>query len=163
MDEPSVTTAATVLRAQEKRDVFLAALAETGNVTRSARRVGIVPSTAYGWREVDSDFASAWESALRDAVDALEGEAYRRAYEGVARPVYMSGGKDVGPVVAGYVQEYSDTLMCLLLKAHHPERFRERTDARISGLLDLTPDDADALKASIAARTARLVAMGVAL
>ena len=56
---------------------------------------------------------------MESAVDDLEAEAWRRAKEGVEKPVFQ-GGKQVG-----VIREYSDTLMATLLKAHRPEKYRE--------------------------------------
>ena len=55
-------------------------------------------------------------------MDDLELEARRRAVEGTERPVFYQGGE------VGYVREYSDTLLIFLLKAHRPNKFRERVE-----------------------------------
>ncbi len=60
--------------------------------------------------------------------DVLEQEARRRAVEGVSEPVYYMGAE------VGSVQKYSDTLMCLLLKGHKPQKYRERTDLNVTGM-----------------------------
>lgn len=46
------------------RPVFLAALAETGNIRGSARKAGISQTTAYDARERHHDFARAWQVAV---------------------------------------------------------------------------------------------------
>jgi hypothetical protein len=98
-----------------KRDwkaAFLAELAATGNVYRSARKAKKPRSEVYKAKAADEGFAAAWAEALVVAVEAMEGEAHRRAFAGTLRPVYQ-GGKRVGAV-----REYSDTLTIFLLKAH---------------------------------------------
>ena len=48
------------------RDQFIELLVETGNVSRTARRLGINRMTAYTWRE-DPYFDERWEAALEIA------------------------------------------------------------------------------------------------
>lgn len=106
---------------------FLASLAETGNVTAAARAASIDRTTAYHRRDLDPAFAAAMAEALEVATDDLEGEARRRAKDGVEKPVFQ-GGEQVGTV-----REYSDTLLIFLLKAHRPEKYRERYDIKHGG------------------------------
>jgi hypothetical protein len=115
------------VRTDRKREVFLATLTQAGNVSQACRTAGIGYTTVYKWREEDSDFAAAWEVALKQAVDRLEGEAWRRAVEGVEKPVYQQG------VMVGTVTEHSDRLMEVLLKAHGGEKYRDRVKADVSG------------------------------
>ena len=102
------------------RPIFLQALALGGNVTLAAQQAGIDRATAYKNRARSREFTVAWEEALAEAVDRLEIEARRRAVTGVEEPVYYKG------VVVGTVTKYSDAMLTLLLKAHRPEKFRER-------------------------------------
>lgn len=116
-----------VIRTPEKVTAFLAALAETGNVTRSAAAVGASRSIIYDWRERDPDFAVAWDRAIKTSVLGLEDEARRRAEEGVDEPVFYQGDK------CGTVRKYSDTLLIFLLKAHNPEKYRENSRLELTG------------------------------
>jgi len=116
---------------------FLDALAETANVTASAAIAGIHRDTAYDHRNRDEEFRAAWESALDQAVDALEAEARRRALDGTRKPVFYRGKR------AGFVREYSDTLMIFLLKAHRPNKFRERVSTEHSGEVKVVVEYAD--------------------
>lgn len=56
----------------------------------------------------------------------MEAEAYRRGVKGVQRPVYQGGA------LAGYVTEYSDLLIQLLLKANRPDKYREKNDVQVA-------------------------------
>ena len=56
------------------RTYFLQALAETSNITLSAKRAGIAPSRAYKARREDPDFANRWRAALLEGYDLLEME-----------------------------------------------------------------------------------------
>ena len=113
MPEPSPT-------ARRRMRRFLGHLADTGNVSAACRLAKLDRRTAYQWRGADADFRRLWQEALDAAVDALEAEARRRAVEGVEHPHFHQGQ------VAGTVKRYSDALLMFLLRAHRPERFRER-------------------------------------
>lgn len=97
------------------------------NVSAAAKKAGVPRSTAYDWYKADEEFAAAWDDAVEVAVDSLEKEAWRRARDGVLKPVYQKGEK------VGQVREYSDQLMVTLLKAHRPEKYRERTQTELIG------------------------------
>jgi hypothetical protein len=73
---------------QTWRPVFLAALAETSNVSDAALRAGIAPSRAYQARREDSAFRAGWNEALAEGYAHLEMETLQRLRMGV------SAGKD---------------------------------------------------------------------
>lgn len=134
----------------EKLTAFCAALAETGIVARACKAVGISRQTAYGWRDDIPEFAAAWDKALAVGITALEDEAHRRGFEGVDEGVYHQG------VLVDTQRKYSDTLAIFLLKAHKPEKYRERTNVDVTSSDGaLTPVD-DTAKA---ARVAQLMAL----
>lgn len=89
------------------KGLFLAALAEHGNVSRAARSARIHRTLAYQQRAVDAEFAKAWQDAQSQGLDSLEDVANVRA------------------------RKDSDTLLIFLLKAHRPEKYRDRYE--ISG------------------------------
>lgn len=94
---------------------FLSRLSVTGNVSEACKVSRISRPTVYRMRREIPEFREAWETAMANARDVLDREAYRRAVEGVERKVYQ-GGREVGTV-----REYSDTLLTLMLKARHPD------------------------------------------
>lgn len=110
----------------EKRAEFLETLRTTGNVSRSARVVGISRQRVYELKRADAGFAAEWDDALEEGVDNLEEEARRRAYEGTLKPVFYQGAE------CGQIREYSDTLMIVLLKAHRPDKYRDRSDTTVT-------------------------------
>jgi hypothetical protein len=124
---------------QRAREAFLESLVKTCCVLRSAESAGIDRRRLYEMRRDDPDFAEAWSRALEAGNDVLEAEALRRAVEGVDEPVFTPKGE-----LAGTVRKYSDTLLALLLKAHLPEKFRERSEVKHSGTIEL----ANALEAA---------------
>ncbi len=82
-------------------------------------------SSHYRWLEKDPEYREAFELAKEGAADILEAEAYRRAVEGVEKPVGWYKGKP-----GGTVRLYSDVLLMFLLKALRPEKYRERVEVR---------------------------------
>ncbi len=102
------------------------ALAETGTRTRAAAIAGVHRSVLYTpqWKE-DRAFQAALKAAEEVAADRLEAEAWRRAVEGVERPVGWHKGRPGGTVC-----EYSDILLIFLLKGLRPEKYRERIELK---------------------------------
>lgn len=82
--------------------VFLELLTGSCSVTVAARGAGIDRTTAYLHYRNNKEFARQWDDAKEAAVEILEAEAWNRA------------------------RKKSDTLMIFLLKAHKPEKYRER-------------------------------------
>lgn len=108
------------IRTDRARETFLATLAETCNVSEAARAASIGRRSAYEWRDDDPDFAAAWVEAENVAADKLEREAWRRGVEGTDKPITFQGK------ITDTCKEYSDRMLELLLKAHRPEKFKER-------------------------------------
>lgn len=104
---------------------FLAALRETGNVTKAALLCKFPRSTVYDWRLHDAEFAKAADAAIDEGVNHLIDEAHRRAHDGVREPVYYLGE------VCGTIVKYSDSLLMFLIKGRRPEFATE--SRRMSG------------------------------
>ena len=102
------------------RALFFSTLAKTCNVTMSARAIGMSRSHMHKLRRDDKGFARDWADAEEQATDALEHAARGRAIDGYQRPVYQRGE------LVGHETCYSDALTITLLKAHRPEKFREK-------------------------------------
>lgn len=136
-------------RTPKKRAAFLAELAARGNVSDAAAAAGVPRQTVYDWRAADPAFAAAWDAALDQAADTMEREAFRRAVEGVAKPLTSMGKvltQEVEVEVDGVkrmvkvpltIQEYSDTLLIFLLKGARPEKYRERQQVEHTGRLEV--------------------------
>ena len=168
----------------EKLTAFCAALAETCNVGKACAAVGISRQTAYEWRENDPDFEARWDQAKRVGVTALEDEAHRRAFDGIAEPVVHKGEfsyqweaarDEMGDVIRDEqgapkmvpavdadgkpqvktIQRYSDTLAIFLLKAHDP-KYRDSSKLELAGSLDLRNVPDEDLEAEIAALAAQV-------
>lgn len=131
------------------RAAFLEAFESEGMVSRACEAIGISRQTAYAERQRNEEFAVAWADVEERVVETMEREAYRRAVEGVEKPL-VSAGKHVTDVT-----EYSDSLLQFLLKARRPERYRENVKVEHSGgltqrvqvdLSKLSPGELDALE-----------------
>lgn len=81
---------------------FLAALRDTGIIREACNVAGVGRSTVYERKDASPEFARLFADALEDAIEDLERTARKRAKDG------------------------SDTLMIFLLRAHRPEKYRER-------------------------------------
>lgn len=103
---------------------FLAELAATANPTVAARKLGRKRQWFINLRNQDPVFAERWDEAMEEAADELEFIAQQRAFVGVEKPVFYKGEQ------CGEVTEYSDSMAMFLLRAHRPERFRERSDVK---------------------------------
>ena len=114
-------------RFREWKQAFLAALATSPDVSAAAAHAGINRTTAYAARKRNPRFAGQWDAALGVAIDHAEGEAYRRAVEGVEKPVYQGGE------LVGHIREHSDTLLIFLLKAHRRALYGEVSRHELSG------------------------------
>lgn len=64
------------------RRLFLAALAESSNVSESAAKAGISSARAYRLRREDPEFAREWLAALWEGYTHLEMEILRRLRDG---------------------------------------------------------------------------------
>mgnify|MGYP000844097145 CR=1 FL=1 len=109
---------------QEK---FLEEYRQTANISHSARVAFVDRTTVLDYRKRSKTFAERMKQAEEEALEVLEQEAFRRAYHGVEKPVFYKGEE------CGTVQEYSDTLMIVLLKARAPEKYRENAKVEHSG------------------------------
>jgi hypothetical protein len=105
---------------RHKKQAFLAAYSQCGNITRAAEMAEIDRGTHYVWLKDDPEYPALFEAATQEAGDRLEQEARRRAVEGVAEPVFYQGE------ICGTVQRYSDTLLIFLLKGAKPEKYADR-------------------------------------
>jgi hypothetical protein len=90
-------------------DTFLASLSGDGNVSKAAKAAHVDRSYAYDQKAADSAFSTQWESAKKLGLDSLTDVAIERAHNG------------------------SETLIIFLMKAHEPEKYRERHDVTTGG------------------------------
>lgn len=135
-----------------QKQTFLDALARTGIVADAMREAGIKTyNTPINWRQNDEEFAKGFDEAMREAADAVESEARRRAIEGVTRQKMLGSGDNA---ILIEEQQYSDTLLLALLKAKKPDEFADRSKTELS-----SPDGTMSPAAGDTQAAARIAAM----
>jgi len=110
----------------ERQEAFLKALATCGCVSQAARSVGLSRESAYHLynRPSAADFRRGWEAALDCALRVIEDEAWSRAVNGVARPVFFRGEQ------VGEYRHYDEKLTMFLLRFRRPHRYAEIASLR---------------------------------
>lgn len=103
-----------------KATAFLAAYAITGTITGAAEAAKIGDRSHYLWMTKHPEYKEAFESARQAFCESLEGEARRRAYEGVDEPVFHQGE------LVGHKRRYSDTLLIFLMKGNMPDKYGDK-------------------------------------
>jgi very-short-patch-repair endonuclease len=91
------------------RDAFIAALSDSANVRQACKAASISRAGAYKRRETDAEFRAAWDEAVENACDLLEGIYWTRA------------------------REQSDRAMEFLLKANRREKYGESAKLELTG------------------------------
>lgn len=129
----SAAQAATEDKTHRWRAPFLAALAETSNVSAAAAGAGIHSSRAYKARRLDPDFARAWRAALLEGYEHLETELLHRLRFGEAKEAAV---------------KFDNTAALRLLGLHRETVARERAMRE--------NEDLPAVRASIQAKLAQL-------
>jgi len=119
---------------KSKRQRFLEAMAERGNIGWACEQAGIASrQTIYSWLEHDEQFALQFHQAEARATEVLEAEAFRRGVQGTSqkRTTYYHGR----PVGQDTKLEYSDALLTLLLRARAPDKYRETVGLNVSQVI----------------------------
>jgi hypothetical protein len=106
-------TNGTLAKHRDDMDRFLEKLRESGNIRLACEAADINRRTVYRWRDRFATFADEWDEALDDALDLLEGEAWKRA------------------------RKQSDRLLMYLLTAHRPEKYGDKVRVDSTGTLTI--------------------------
>ena len=96
---------------KEKREIFLAELAASSNVTVSARAAKLPEASAYRLRRESAEFAAAWHEALCEGYAKLEHMMLARAMTAITKPATPDAAQT-------RMEEYSNKLAMGLLAAH---------------------------------------------
>lgn len=111
------------------KEIFIAALLKSSNVSAACRKAKIARSFAYNERNLDAEFKAAWDEALEMALDDAESEAWRRGVKGtISNRQYDKDGNLINET-----RQYSDTLLIFMLKAHRPAKYRETVRNELTG------------------------------
>lgn len=114
---------------ETKRNEFLMALAESGNISYACRRVGVPRTTLDKYRNENAEYNEFMDDALAYYADTVVGAAHQRAVHGYTVPIV--GGRNKDEIVAHEVR-YSDSLMAMMLKTVDP-RFNPTQKVEVSG------------------------------
>lgn len=107
--------------------IFLRELREHGMETTAANYAGVSLRRVKAVMREDEEFAADVADALEAAADVLEQEARRRAVEGVEKGVYYKGTK------VDVEQQYSDTLLAMLLKGRRSALYGDKREINLTG------------------------------
>lgn len=123
-----------------KKPAFLAAYVVTASVTEAAAAAKVERCLHYRWLEEDPQYAKDFAAARKQAGEALEDEAIRRAYAGFDEPVVYQGGlcyspdqydKKTGKLKRGAkpltIRKYDSGLLHKLLDGFLPEKYKKRS------------------------------------
>ncbi|HMO73988.1 MAG TPA: hypothetical protein PKD99_01600 [Sphingopyxis sp.] len=107
----------------ERQRAFIAALADTGSVSRAAAMVNMAQTNCYTLRRAPGaeSFRRAWEAALDFGVARLKDIAFERAIEGYLVPVFV-GGK-----LLGFRRRHNDALLMFCLRHYGQDAGGKRT------------------------------------
>jgi hypothetical protein len=105
---------------RKKKAIFLQKFLETHRHDLACKAAGVPLQTDMIWANQDPDFEAALAQAKVCSIKVLEDSASRRAVKGTLKPVYQQGR------LAGYVRQYSDSMLAILLSAADPEKYRKR-------------------------------------
>jgi len=120
------------LTKRQLRD-FLVALAETGNVAHSCRESGASRRAIYKRARSDPEFAAAFEEAKEIGWCGLEDDTLDLARNGYQEPITSTNRETGETEVIDYKRRHYPALNIFLLKAHNPQRYRERVDIAHGG------------------------------
>lgn len=114
-------------------DILFQAISEGKSVKTAAQLARVCREHVFAKRANDPDFRARFEAAYEKSTEGLEEEAFRRAMEGVKRPI-VSHGK-----IVGWALEPSDALMALLLRARKPAVYADKAVAEVRHTIGWTP------------------------
>ena len=144
------------IRTAKNRQRFLAAIADSGNITAACEAARLSRAAMYEWRADDPSFAAEWDAALELGLDSLEDELMRRAKDGTLRPVFQGGE------IVGHIREYSDTLGIFMLKSRRRHVYGDRQfiEQRISleaKIIAMSPEERRQRLIELQAKAALLI------
>ncbi len=120
------------LTKRQMRDC-LVALAETGNVSHACRVANASRRAIYKRAATDEEFGAAFEEAKTIGWCGLEDDTLQLARNGYEEPI-TSRNRETGETeIIGHKVKHYPALNIFLLKAHDPQRYRERYEIEHGG------------------------------
>ena len=113
----------------ERQEAFLAAIAQRFSISAAARLVGVTRGQHYVWKREDPEYVVRYEHAQQEALDGVVDQVFQIATGKVTKKV-VSAGREIG--------EELDQMAVLraaeiLLRAHRPEQYRDRSTVEHTG------------------------------
>ncbi|WP_017672473.1 hypothetical protein [Blastomonas sp. AAP53] len=108
---------------EESLRAFLDHLAETSNVSVSAKRAGVSRSAVYRLRATSPAFSNGWQTAIATGYDELEFRMLKTARFGTIKPIKRPDGS------MGRATEFDDAQGLKLLMAYKASVEKTRGDA----------------------------------
>lgn len=107
----------------ERQRAFIAALADTGSVSRAAAMVNMAQASCYTLRRAAGaeSFRAAWSAALDFGVQRLKDIAFERAIDGQLVPVFVAGK------LMGFRRKRNDALLMFCLRHYGQDAAGKRT------------------------------------
>jgi len=107
----------------ERQKAFIAALADTGSVSRAAAMVNMAQPNCYTLRRAPGaeSFRRAWEAALDFGIARLKDIAFERAIDGYLVPVFVAGK------LMGFRRRHNDALLMFCLRHYGQDAGGKRT------------------------------------
>ena len=107
----------------ERQRAFIAALADTGCVSRAAAMVNMAQTNCYTLRRAPGaeGFRRAWDAALDFGLQRLKDVAFERAIEGQLVPVFVAGK------LMGFRRKRNDALLMFCLRHYGQDAGGKRT------------------------------------
>jgi head-tail adaptor len=107
----------------ERQRAFIAALADTGSVSRAAQQVNMAQANCYTLRRAPGaeGFRAAWDAALDCGLARLKDIAFERAIEGQLTPVFVAGK------LKGFSRKRNDALLMFCLRHYGQDANGRRT------------------------------------
>ena len=122
---------------------FIEQLRKVPNVTLAARLAGFSERTAYEHRKHDTEFADAWDEALKQGAANLLSAVWDRSLNGIESYV-VSQGRIVADPESGLPlkeRKFQDNIALRLLQAHMPEYAAVRASDKSDDIpAELQPD-----------------------
>jgi hypothetical protein len=115
-------------RENPKQEAFLAAYASCGIISQAAAAAGINRVSHLRWKRDDPQYARRFKRAGRQAREALEQEARRRAVEGwiETKTVTEIKGEERRVTETTVKRRVSDSLLMFMLKGAWPDKYGDK-------------------------------------
>lgn len=119
---------------EKKKEKFLELLAQTMNISASAKGINFSDCHMRNIKKQDPEFSDKWDSIIDSCCSNIEGTLFELATQGEIKDIYYRGKK------VGEKKEISVRAGEILLKAFRPEQYRNNSSVNLqnSKLMDFS-------------------------